>query len=635
MKRAVAALCVGLVGLLGTPGVDGSESPQAPQAPQARTPSPIPWRLEIAAVRSELSRGVEELRLADRAQPYVAQAHLLRAETLTLDGSYGGVITDLLTHSARGRVDVRVGSPRRDNSGFMAPSGVVDIVLPIQSDAHVTRRAVWLAMDSAFRDASTAFSAKETIISRWADENLPPSLAAPPPTRNQLDWGQLDWGQLPTAQLKPGKASAAIDRQGLRRLAAELSRRFSAHPDIDNGDVIIDVMTARKVLVSNENVTIGRTFQRAVLAIVADTRAADGMHLDHGGALHFQRRLVANEDLRTKGSLLVDRVLNELEALAAAPMLDEDYDGPILFSPQASAQLLASTVALHASGSPAPLSDLGPVAKLEPHWQKRLGKPVFPRFLDLVDDPRAGGFGSYSIDDQGMPAARVQLVQRGILRELLMTRQPNKYVNGSNGRARMGPSLRLEDTAISNLRVVSRKRGLSTKQLERELLRRAREDGSDFAYVVEDFRDASLLGPVPRESASVYADSRKVVVPLPARIFRIDAQGTKTLVRGGLFAPFSMRVFRRVRAVGRDSRAFPLRIVPGPTGGWAAAIGLEAVLHETVDVQVDTPALLIDGFELLVEHGEHERLPILVHPLREPQPRANADTSAGASATRP
>jgi hypothetical protein len=41
-------------------------------------------------------------------------------------------------------------------------------------------------------------------------------------------------------------------------------------------------------------------------------------------------------------------------------------------------------------------------------------------------------------------------------------------------------------------------------------------------------------------------------------------------------------------------------------------------LTQTVDVQVDTPALLVDGFELLVERGEHERLPTLVHPLRRP-----------------
>ena len=41
-----------------------------------------------------------------------------------------------------------------------------------------------------------------------------------------------------------------------------------------------------------------------------------------------------------------------------------------------------------------------------------------------------------------------------------------------------------------------------------------------------------------------------------------------------------------------------------------------AVDGQTVDAQVTTPALLVDGLELVVERGENERLPILDHPLR-------------------
>jgi hypothetical protein len=59
-----------------------------------------------------------------------------------------------------------------------------------------------------------------------------------------------------------------------------------------------------------------------------------------------------------------------------------------------------------------------------------------------------------------------------------------------------------------------------------------------------------------------------------------------------------------------------MRIAPGVTGGFAADVGVHAILAQTVDVEISTPPLLIDGFELLVERGEHERLPTLVHPLR-------------------
>jgi hypothetical protein len=170
--------------------------------------------------------------------------------------------------------------------------------------------------------------------------------------------------------------------------------------------------------------------------------------------------------------------------------------------------------------------------------------------------------------------------------------------------------------AISNLTLTSRKR-VSTRQLERELLRRAREDGYEFAYVIELLRDGNVLGPVPRDGAMVFGGGRKVPLSLPTRIFRITAKGARTLVRGAVFSPVSMRVLRRIRAVGNERHDVPLRIVVGPLGGFNGETGMDGILSHTVDVQISTPDLLIEGFELLKERGENERLPTLVHPLRD------------------
>ena len=51
------------------------------------------------------------------------------------------------------------------------------------------------------------------------------------------------------------------------------------------------------------------------------------------------------------------------------------------------------------------------------------------------------------------------------------------------------------------------------------------------------------------------------------------------------------------------------------------------MLSQTVDTQVTTPDLLIDGLELLVERGEHERMPTLVHPLRRDDAKAEGDAA--------
>ena len=53
----------------------------------------------------------------------------------------------------------------------------------------------------------------------------------------------------------------------------------------------------------------------------------------------------------------------------------------------------------------------------------------------------------------------------------------------------------------------------------------------------------------------------------------------------------------------KDSTAVPLRIAVGSYGGFGADIGIDSVLSQTVDVEITTPDLLVDGLELLVERG--------------------------------
>lgn len=592
----------------------------APATPAPATPAPAtpaapasdPAALEITGVEQELARGLAGLRLPDTPAPYHAAVYIVRAQVLSLDGSYGGIITDVLEDQAAAGVEVRVGSPERDQSGLFGQDGwQMRFNLSLGAAPALTRHKIWLALDQAFRRATATHAQKTAILARLAGEPLPADFGARP--------------EPVPRQPAPAASPAVIDREGLRALVQQLSRRFADHPTIDNGDVYVQILRTHITTITSEGMVLHDQHDRAVLSVVADTRAADGMHLDHGGAIHLQELPRPTDELRRQGEQLVDQTLRELAALADAPMLDEDYDGPVLFSATAAAQLLAATVAVHAGGNPAPLGDGGRVRDFEPHWQDSLGKSVLPSFLDLEDDPR-DGFGRLATDAQGFTPKPLTLVKAGVLQDLLMTRTPNKLRAASNGRARMNPALAL-GPAITNLALRPKKRGLPRKALEKELLRRAREDGYDFAYVVEALRDGNILGPVDREGATGYSTGRKVALPLPAAIYRLDASGKRTLVRGAMIAPASMRVLRRIRAVGSANTVLPLRIGPGPTGGFNAETGMDGILSNTVDVSVSAPDLLLDGLELLVERSENERLPILEHPLRRGQnpPPTEAD----------
>ncbi|MCA9712570.1 MAG: hypothetical protein KDK70_42470, partial [Myxococcales bacterium] len=433
------------------------------------------------AVQAELQRALAGLRLPDAPRPHRAEARWVRAQLLSLDGSYGGIITNVSQRQSAGVVELRVGSPQRDDSNFMGTdAGIARFDVPVQPAPDYLRKQLWLALDRAFRGATLAYSQKQVALEQLSTETTVADLGPGAPAGER-------WA------LEP---EVPIDREGLAALAGALSARFEAWPAIDNGDVHIQVLRSQETVVSSEGVMVQRVRARAVLAVVANTQAADGMQLDHGLALHLDGVPAADDALRARGEQLVDQVLRELDELARAPMIEEEYDGPILLMGPAAAQLLASTVATEASGFPAPLSDGGRLMELEPAWQAKVGKSVLPPFLDLVDDPTLpGGFGSYAVDAEGFVPAPLTLVEQGELRDLLLTRVPNPHHgHGSNGRARMTPALEV-GPALSNLELRARRRGLVPAALERELLRRAREDGYEFAYVIEALRDGTVLGP--------------------------------------------------------------------------------------------------------------------------------------------
>jgi hypothetical protein len=569
-------------------------SPAAPSQPSTVVPTEN-LGPELAALQLELERGLAGLRLPGTPEPYRAEVRLVRAELLSLDGSYGGVITNVLDRQAAGAVEIRVGSFARDNTNYFGgDSGIEQIDVALEPSPSHASRKLWLALDDAFRGASKTWSQKQTTLKRLAGAEQAPDFTPPPqPIRRLAE---------PTA--------LRIDREGLAAMVGSLSARFADHPRIDNGDVHVQILRTHETVLNSEGIVLQWARDRAVLAVVADTRAADGMHLDHAMSLHLQGVPKADDELLAAGEKLVDRTLRELDELALAPMIEEDYDGPILFVGNASAQLLAATVATEAIGTPAPLGETGRMLDLEPSWLPRLRKQVMPAWIDLIDDPTVQGFGAFEIDAEGVKPGRLMLVREGRLEALLMTRVPNPHLAGSNGRARMSPALEAAAT-ISNLSLVSRRKGGTRAALERDLLNRAQEDGYDFAYVIESLRDGTVLGPVPRESAAAYAGTGNVNLPL-----RVDPSGKRTLVRGAVLAPASMRVLRRIRAVGQEPHTVPMRIPVGAYGGYGAEVGIDGVLTQTVDVQVTTPDLLVDGLELLVERGEHERLSTLSHPLR-------------------
>jgi predicted Zn-dependent protease len=71
--------------------------------------------------------------------------------------------------------------------------------------------------------------------------------------------------------------------------------------------------------------------------------------------------------------------------------------------------------------------------------KNRLGRKIMSKQLSVVDNPYAVDangnllMGAYKIDDEGVPAQRVDLVQNGLLKAFCQSRIPTRHFNHSNG----------------------------------------------------------------------------------------------------------------------------------------------------------------------------------------------------------
>ena len=104
----------------------------------------------------------------------------------------------------------------------------------------------------------------------------------------------------------------------------------------------------------------------------------------------------------------VESVAENLEALLKAPV-GEPYTGPVLFEPEAAAQLLAEVLGRNFALRRRPVSEPGrPLPFLASELEGRLGSRILPEWMDVVDDPtqarveRAPSVGHYLVDLEGV-----------------------------------------------------------------------------------------------------------------------------------------------------------------------------------------------------------------------------------------
>jgi hypothetical protein len=319
------------------------------------------------------------------------------------------------------------------------------------------------------------------------------------------------------------------------------------------------------------------------LDATAATQAADGSPLSD----HFVLFRRSWDDLPPKAELLgaVRDLGSRLAALKGASLLDQ-YNGPVLFEGQAAAEIFSQVFAPRVVARKRPVVEGGQMegyaGSLENPFADKLGGRVLPDFLSVTDDPsltKVGEtpvFGDDKVDDEGVPARAVRLVEGGRLKTLLVSRGVIRGVPKSTG------SFQGSGPAPRNL-IVSASEGLTPASLKAELLKVVRQRGKDYGVIVRRLGDP-LLGGAHDATGPASGDGVRVEPAILA--YRAFPDGREELLRNVEIAGMSVTLFKDILAAGQEPSVLtvPFRAASSPSAQ-IVSFAVPSLLFEDVTLK--------------------------------------------------
>jgi TldD protein len=532
----------------------------------------------LDAMTTELHRAFTSLSKASAAgddkqlPPYFLSYSVSDASAVMIRAQYGAIVVSSANHMRVADVQVRLGDPKLDNThGDHRGTAVNSLELPLTDDRQALARSLWQATNAGYGNAVDNYLRVKTEAQvRAKEEDTSPDFSAEAP-------------QIALAKPAP---LVEVDRDAWEQRIRDLSREFRNYPDVYQNLVMLTVQNETDYFASSEGSRVVTPHLQARLVVFAVTRANDGMDLFRDQT--FEAETIDGLPPQSELEAAIRSLGTSLEALRKAPVT-EPFDGPAILSGRASAVFFHEVLGHRLEGQRQRGDEEGQT------FTKELGKDVLPSFLSVADDPTRITYGktwlsgSYTYDDEGQRAQRVELIQDGVLKTFLMSRLPIASFSASNGHGRAQTG-RMPTGRQGNLIVTSTKT-VPDAELRKELIEEAKKQGKAYGLYFEDI--SSGFAVTTRSSPQAFQ-----VIPLV--VYRVYVDGrSDELVRGVSIVGTPLAAMKRIQATSDKSEVF--------NGECGAESG-------TVPVSAVAPAMLVSEIETQRQPQGIERPPILPIP---------------------
>jgi TldD protein len=504
----------------------------------------------LEALLTELERSKDHLKMDQVAAPYYIEYRVNDVEDFSADATFGALRDSQAAHIRILRVVVRVGDYKQD-SYYGQGIGEANI-LPLDNDTLALRHQIWIVTDEAYKAAGAELAEKQAALKQFSVDANPVDDFAKAPVVMALK---------PTVKLK-------VDTDSWKTTLLDMTALYKQYPDVQNVSASAHFSSDNAYFVNSEGSVTrdGKTTYSVQFA--ASAQAEDGMRLGRSPAW----TVADASELPTRAALLSDakKALDTVIALRNAPIVEEEYRGPVLFAPDAANDVVMALLGTNVVGRK---PQLGKPNRTVGAFATSYKTRVLPNFATLVDDPSLKSFqgkslvGSYEIDSEGVKAQTVTLVDSGSLTNYLIGREPIRDFSTSNGHGRAAPGAPPQPNP--GVLILKSSEPQSPEELKKRLIQMITDQGKPYGYRVE------TLGPgnTPRLLYRVYA-----------------GDGHEELVRGAVFSELDVRALRAdLIAAGNDP------LVDNRIGG--------------VSTTVITPSLLFGELEVKRADTSKDKLP--------------------------
>ena len=566
-RRVISSLCA-LVVLAGAGAV--AQAVPVPDTPVKRSPV-------MNALQAELDRSMKSFSTMDPPAYYMGYT-VTESQRVDVSGSNGALLNSNETANRWLEVTVRTGSYDLDDTHKVGErqmaTGGPGAPVPLDDDADVLRRTVWLETDKQYRAAAEALikikTGKEVKV-ETAEGRAP-------------DFSR----EKPHVSIGP-KVTINVDRKPWEDRVRAYTKSFRESAAIINSIVTFSAQAENVDQVTSEGTQLQFGQIRYRLELFIQGKAPDGMDIDRYYNFDWVDPKDAPGDKEVYAAEATMR--KELEGLVAAPINDPTV-GPALLTGRAAAVFFHEVFGHRAEGHRQKDVSEGQT------FSKKVNEQILPSFLSITDDTTLKKLGNqdllgyYQFDDEGVPAQKVALVENGVLKNFEMSRSPLVGFANSNGHGRR----QLGATPVSrqgNL-IVQSSKTMTNAQLRAKLIELIKAQGKSYGLLIDDIAGGfTFTGRGQPQAFQV----------LPLVVYKVFPDGRPDeLVRGVDIVGTPLAALTKIVATGDTPEVF--------NGYCGAESG-------SVPVSAASPAILTSELEVQKKESSTDRPPILPPPAHD------------------